>query len=172
MSKKIVANKTYTSLLQKIVQEIGATKVTVARVINTELIQLYRTIGKMISEKQRQQGWGESVIEKLATDIAKRTGHAQGFSPRNLWLMKQFYEEYQTPQFLQQLVAELKLQQAVAVLKPAQVLGLVPWGHHLLLMQKTPKNEERIYYLTQAIINGWSRNVLLNQVKAGLSHYF
>lgn len=166
MSKKIIPDKYYKSTLQKIVEEIGNTKISVARVINKELTQLYWTIGQIISERQATQGWGESVIEKLAADIAKHTGQAQGFSPRNLWFMKQFFEEYQDTQFLKQLVSELKLKQPVSELKHLLVLGLVPWGHHILLMQKTPKTAERIYYLTQAITTGWSRNVLLNQINA------
>lgn len=166
MSKKLLSDKYYTSTLQKIVEEISNTKVSVARVINTELTQLYYTIGQIISEKQAALGWGKMVIEKLAVDIAKHTANTTGFSPRNLWFMKQFYEEYQDAEFLKQLVSELKLKQPVSVLKHRQVLGLLPWGHHILLMQKTTKNNERIYYLTQSIIAGWSRNVLLNQVKA------
>ncbi len=166
MSKKLIADKYYKPTLLKIVEEISNTKVSVARVINSELTQLYWTIGKIISEKQTQLGWGEGVIEKLAADIAKHTGHIQGFSPRNLWFMKQFYDEYHDSEFLKQLVSELKLKQPVSELKNAPLLSLVPWGHHILLMQKTPKNQERIYYLTQAITNGWSRNILLNQIKA------
>jgi hypothetical protein len=63
----------------------------------------------MISEKQKEQGWGKNVIEKLAIDIKKNTGSITGFSPRNLWLMKQFYEEYHDREFLKQLVSVLKM---------------------------------------------------------------
>lgn len=167
MIKKTLTDTTYTSFLQKIIEEIGDAKVTVARVVNSELTRLYWTIGKMISEKQREQGWGKSIIEKLSADIGKNTGATKGFSPRNLWFMKQFYEEYHDMEFLKQLVSALKLKQAVSVLKgESHALGLLPWGHHILLMQKTQKNDERIYYISTAISSGWSRNVLLNQVKA------
>lgn len=59
----------------------------------------------------------ESVIEKLAIDLEKNSRAAKGFSTRNLWFMKQFYEEYNGREFLKQLVSELKLKQTVSVLK-------------------------------------------------------
>lgn len=117
--------------------------------------------------EQKDQGWGKSIIEKLALDIKKNTGSVSGFSPRNLWFMKQFYEEYQDKKFLKQLVSDLKLKQPFSVLKNEfKILQLLPWGHHILLMQKTRKDHERIYYMQTSIECGWSRNVLLNQIKS------
>lgn len=167
MIRKTLPDSTYASFLKDIIKKISETKITVARVINSELTKLYWTIGEMISEKQKEQGWGKNVIEKLAIDIKKNTGSVTGFSPHNLWFMKQFYEEYHDREFLKQLVSELKLKQPVSVLKNGfQVLELLPWGHHILLMQKTKKDRKRIYYLLASIECGWSRSVLLNQIKA------
>jgi predicted nuclease of restriction endonuclease-like (RecB) superfamily len=99
-------------------------------------------------------------------DIKKELGVAEGFSPRNLWFMRQFYEEYNDNEFLKQLVSELKVKQIVSELDESMTLGLLPWGHHILLMQKTTKSAERIYYICTSIQAGWSRKVLLNQLKA------
>jgi predicted nuclease of restriction endonuclease-like (RecB) superfamily len=52
-------------------------------------------------------------------------------------------------QFLQQLVAE------------------IPWGHHLLILNKLGESAARLFYLRATAQFGWSRNVLLNQIKAG-----
>jgi len=65
----------------------------------------------------------------------------------------------------QQPVAKLeneKLQQLVA-----ELLAAVPWGHHLLIFNKTESPAARLYYLCATAQLGWSRNVLLNQIKAG-----
>ena len=72
-----------------------------------------------------------------------------GFSPRNLWNMKQFYDTFSA--------SDQKLQQLVAVL---------PWGHNVLLMNKLSSQEEILYYANEAVKLGWSRNVLLNYIKA------
>ena len=43
----------------------------------------------------------------------------------------------------------------------------VPWGHHVELMKKVKAPAARLYYLRATAQLGWSRNVLLNQIKAG-----
>lgn len=70
------------------------------------------------------------------------------FSARNLWNIKRFYEEYKD---------EPKLQQAVAE---------IPWGQNLLIMEKVADFAARRYYIHATAEMGWSRNVLLNQIKA------
>ena len=47
------------------------------------------------------------------------------------------------------------------------LLAEVPWGHHLLILNKLTDPAARLYYLRATAQFGWSRNVLLNQVKAG-----
>jgi hypothetical protein len=62
--------------------------------VNTELIQLYWEIGGEIDRKQREQGWGKSVVEILAKELQKEFPGVQGFSARNLWRMRNFFVEY------------------------------------------------------------------------------
>jgi predicted nuclease of restriction endonuclease-like (RecB) superfamily len=63
--------------------------------------------------------------------------------------MKRFYERYAQ--------ADPKLQRCVAVL---------PWRHILLLLEKTNTDEEVLFYAEKAISLGWSRDILLNYLKA------
>jgi predicted nuclease of restriction endonuclease-like (RecB) superfamily len=105
--------------------------------------------------------------------------------------MRQFFSEYSSAEFLEQVVPELKdpsggfLEQAVpetgrldhaqqnsrplAVLESfvQQVLAPIPWGHHVELLKKIKPPAARLYYLRATAQFGWSRNVLLNQIKAG-----
>ena len=97
---------------------------------------------------EAELGWGKSVVEKLSKDICAEFDGIQGFSPRNIWDMKRFYEQYQGGPILRQLVAE------------------IPWGHNLLILNKITDTKERKYYIQATIDNAWSRNVLLNQIKA------
>ena len=77
--------------------------------VNAELIQLYWEIGEGINRKQREQGWGKSIVEILAKELQKEFPGVQGFSARNLWLMRQFYVEYTQKTILQPLGAELDI---------------------------------------------------------------
>ena len=40
--------------------------------VNSELIALYRDLGRQIVEKQETEGWGNAVVERLAADLADR----------------------------------------------------------------------------------------------------
>jgi len=62
--------------------------------INRDLIGLYWDIGRMIVEMQEKQGWGKSLMERLSRDLRKEFPGGTGFSSRNLWDMKRFYEQY------------------------------------------------------------------------------
>ena len=75
--------------------------------VNTELIQLYWEIGEEIDRKQREQGWGKSVVEILAMELQKEFPGVQGFTARNLWFMRQFYVEYSNSPILKPMVSEL-----------------------------------------------------------------
>jgi len=55
---------------------------------------LYWGIGKELSEKSKQQGWGAKVVEKLAKDIRDFFPDLSGFSSRNLEYMRIFAEAY------------------------------------------------------------------------------
>lgn len=138
----------YLSFLATVKAEIQTARTKTAGVVNRELILLYWKIGEKIVAKQEKSGWGKSVIEKLSKDICAEFDGIRGFSSRNLWDMKRLYEQYCPFPQLRQLVAE------------------IPWGHNLLILNKTKTIEERKYYIQATIENGWSRNVLLNQIKA------
>ena len=63
--------------------------------------------------------------------------------------------------------------QAVAKLKKEpvkwmrQLVSEVPWGHNLLILTKVDNPDARLFYLQATIRFGWTRNVLLNQIKVG-----
>ena len=166
-------DKNYLDFLNSIKDRIVSAHITAARSVNSELISLYWDIGRGIVEKRKELGWGESVVEKLSKDLQKDLPGITGFSARNLWDMKRFFESYSSPEFLRQAVAELGKKeirrQAVAKLSAEfmqQLVIKIPWGHHLFILNKTTDPIERLYYMQATAKFGWSRNVLLNQIKA------
>lgn len=41
----------------------------------------------------------------------------------------------------------------------------IPWGHHLLLMEKIKNTATRSWYMQATLTNGWSRNILQMQIE-------
>ncbi len=143
-----ISDSDYKSLLGELRKSISGARISAARRINESVMQMYWSIGKSISERKMAEGYGAQVINRLSVDLKSEFPN-MGFSARNLWDMKRFYERFSN--------ADEKLRQLVAVL---------PWGHNLLLMNKLSSNDEMLYYAEEAVKLGWSRNVLLNYIKA------
>ncbi len=82
-------------------------------------------------------------------------------------------------QFLEQPVPESSgagiWRQAIAKLEASGdctaflrlLVAEIPWGHNLLILNKFADPAARLWYLRATARLGWSRNVLLNQIKAG-----
>jgi len=138
----------YSEILQAAVNEIKTARATIARQVNIGAIGTYWNLGKLLSEKKIEKGHGAGVVKRLSVDL-KSEFPDMGLSPRNLWNMKRFYERY--------CAADAKLQRCVAVL---------PWRHNLLLLERITDNEEALFYIEKTIENGWTRDILLNHLKA------
>lgn len=184
----------YRQFIESLKSRVTSARISAARRVNHEMIFLYWDIGRGIVEKQKALGWGESVVEMVAADLRQAFPSMSGFSPRNVWNMRRLYEVYSAPEFLSQAVREIgqsgakkilpqpgaelpegeKRRQLVAKLKAdnqrlilQQVAAEIPWGHHLLILDKLTDPGARLWYLRATARFGWSRNVLLNQIKAG-----
>jgi hypothetical protein len=75
--------------------------------VNKILIGLYWSIGRYVSEKVETNGWGKGVVEALSKYIVSENPLITGFSARNIWRMKQFYETYQGNEKLSTLLTEI-----------------------------------------------------------------
>jgi hypothetical protein len=73
---------------------IDAARASAVAAVNTALIDLYWSIGEHISCRVAAAGWGQGTVKTLAEYIQKRRPNARGFSPQNLWRMRQFFETY------------------------------------------------------------------------------
>ncbi|MEI6149724.1 MAG: DUF1016 N-terminal domain-containing protein, partial [bacterium] len=126
---------------------------------NCEMILMYWDIGRMIAERQKREGWGASVIPRLARDIRNDLPEVKGFSERNIKLMTQFHREYPSLGPIgQPSVAQLAVPAEPRVILPQpaakSVLGgngqpivaQLPWAHNVLLMQKVKDLPTRYWY--------------------------
>lgn len=142
----------YAEILLQAVAEIKTARVQIARQVNTAAIGVYWNLGKLLSEKKIEKGYGGGVVNRLSVDL-KVEFPDLGLSPRNLWNMKRFFERYNQ--------SDSKLQRSVAVL---------PWRHNMLLLEKISEDEETFFYAQKSIELGWTRDVLLNYIKADAYH--
>ena len=87
----------YFGLLTDIKSRVQQAQVRAMLSVNAELIHLYWDIGKLIHERQRQEGWGAAVIPRLAKDLHNELPEVKGFSERNIKRMLAFYRAYEDP---------------------------------------------------------------------------
>jgi predicted nuclease of restriction endonuclease-like (RecB) superfamily len=77
------------------------------RAVNRELIDMYWNIGEYVSRRAAEGGWGKGVVKEFSDFIQSRYIGIKGFSPQNIWRMKQFYETYRDSEKLSTLLREI-----------------------------------------------------------------
>ncbi|MEI7636208.1 MAG: PDDEXK nuclease domain-containing protein [Syntrophus sp. (in: bacteria)] len=188
-----IAAPEYRQFIEDLKTRVVSARISAARAVNRELILLYWDIGRGIVEKQQVLGWGDAVVQMVAADLRRAFPEMRGFSVANVWRMRQLHMVYSSetilaqaarelenrsprqgvPLFPGQVVPESKAVQAASeensILAQAvrELAAVVPWGHHVLLLGRIKSPPELLYYLRATAQFGWSRNVLLNQIKAG-----
>lgn len=118
--------------------------------VNTTLIELYWQVGAYLSRKIAAAEWGDGVVEQLAQHLATTQPGLRGFSAKNIWRMRQFYETYSDSPILSALLREL------------------PWTHNLTILSRSKRPEEREFYLKMAVQEKWSSRELERQYNAAL----
>ena len=102
-----IQEQDYKKSLSSIVKKVEDSKHRAVTTVNKLLIELYWFIGQTIMNLQEKSKWGDGVVEKLSTDLRMKYPGMSGFSVRNLWNMKRFYETYLQYEKLQALPAEI-----------------------------------------------------------------
>jgi predicted nuclease of restriction endonuclease-like (RecB) superfamily len=144
---KILTAQAYTRLLTDIKERIRSAQYDALRSVNRELIGLYWDIGGIIVDRQKKEGWGRSVVERLAGDLSKEFPGVQGFSVSGLWRMRGFYIAYAGNPKLAPLVRE------------------IAWTNNLIIIERCKDILEREFYIRMTRKFGWSKNVLIHQIE-------
>ena len=164
----------YTQWLVELKTRYRSAQITAAVKVNAEKLLFNWQLGRDLVVKKAEERWGTGVVEQVSLDLHAEFPNDKGFSTRNLWYMKQWYEFYtREPQFLQRVVAEiqipeLKLQRGVAEIPAA--FACVPWGQHIEIFTKCETIDEAIFYMRETIQKGLTRPNLLNIIRSGLYH--
>ncbi len=162
--------------------------------VNAEQLMFNWELGRDLVLKKAEQRWGSGVVEQVSLDLQAAFPESKGFSTTNLWYMKQWYTFYSgASERLAQLVRELpqkKLQQLggefqvvendnntklyqaggeIGIAFPS-VFAYVPWRHHVEIVAKSKSIEEALFYILKTVEGNWSRDTLVNCIKADLYH--
>ena len=108
----------YDSFLKSLKERVRAAQLRASLAVNRELVLLYWGIGRDILARQKEQGWGAKIIDRLAADLRREFPEVTGFSPRNLKYMRALAEAWPDEPIVQQLAAQ------------------IPWFHNCAILDK------------------------------------
>ena len=134
----------------EVVNLIKKSRFAALRAVNSELINLYWQIGEYIAERIESEGWGKSVVKDLADFIQRTEPTLKGFSPQNLWRMRQFYETYKDLPKLSPLVRE------------------IGWTNNLIILNRCKTEEEKEFYLRLSNRENYSKRELERQIDSSI----
>jgi len=182
--------KSYAAWIVDLKRRYRATQIKAAVAVNSALIEFYWNLGKDIAEKFAEEArYGSRFFEKVSFDMRAEFPNDSGFSPRNIRYCQDFYCLYSVVQILPQVVAKSakgkqaasKMPQVAAkCVRPKAIDGKilqqvvaqlvsVPWGHHRTIIDKCKgERDKALFYVRRTILNGWSRNSLLNWLSTDL----
>jgi predicted nuclease of restriction endonuclease-like (RecB) superfamily len=118
--------------------------------VNVAMIELYWSVGEHISRKISDAEWGDGVVDELAAYLARHQPGLKGFTRRNLFRMRQFYEAYHDHEIVSALLTQL------------------PWTHHLIILGQSKLPEEREFYMRMTVREKWSSRELERQFRTAL----
>jgi predicted nuclease of restriction endonuclease-like (RecB) superfamily len=131
-----------------ITELIAQAKQRAFQAANQELVDLYWSIGEYLYQQVQSNSWGMSIVKELSVYIQRREPNIKGFSPQNLWRMKQFFETYRNYPLLSPLVR------------------VIPWTHHTLIFSNSNSPEEREFYLRLTLKERLSKRDLERQIES------
>jgi predicted nuclease of restriction endonuclease-like (RecB) superfamily len=140
----------YLGFIKDIKERILKTRLKTVVDANSAMILLYWEIGNAILQRQKNEGWGTKVIDRLSYDLKTAFPDMHGFSPRNLKYMRKFAEAWTDFELVQRTVA------------------LIPWRSNITLLDKLTEPELRLWYAKKTIENGFGKDMLVFQIDTQL----
>ena len=162
----------YEHIRTGIVELLKAARSAAARNVNSIMTATYWEIGRRIvvleQGGEQRAGYGEQLIEQLATDLTGQFG--RGFKRTNLWQMRAFYLAWPEAQILQTLSGEFAISISFNDIekRPTSTAALaarfaLPWSAYVRLLS-VKNSEARNFYEAEALRAGWSVRQLDRQI--------
>ena len=192
MSKSItILDKDYKQWLKELSSRYRRSQIKAAVKVNEEMLRFYWELGRDIVEMKAESRWGSGFMKNLSRDLKADNPDSTCFSQTNLLYMKNFYLLYQpytdtackfveqtSPQAVEKtkkVITQQVVEHTEGVITQQVVeqiqndLFSVPWGHHVRIIDKCKDDSNKaLFFVHQTVINGWSRNLLLNFLSTDL----
>lgn len=137
----------YSDFISKLKIQIASQRIRTFLNANNDMIQLYWHIGTAILLKQRSDGWGAKVIDRMSYDLKVAFPEMSGFSPRNLKYMRKFAEAWPDFEIVQRTVAQ------------------IPWRSNITLLDKLKDPALRLWYAHKVLELGIGKDMLVFQIE-------
>ena len=135
-SNQSIITPALTGIVAEIKTVLDSARRNVARQVNSELLNAYWNIGRIISEYEQTEperaDYGKQTLKELAKVLTAEFG--KGFSRANLQNMRAFYLTYKKCQTLS---------------------GTLSWSHYCELLSISDA-DKRSFYEKEAVNAGWS----------------
>ncbi len=180
------ANKTYLQFVQDIKQQILQSRYQAARLVNRELLLLYYSVGKGLSQKIAAAKWGSKVLENISADLQKELPGLRGFSVQNLKKMRIVYEFFGS--LLEPPIGSTVSNQSVIepgkkirsksstvsnqIINPevTELFFQLGFSHLFLLAISAKNTQELLFYMQQAVQHRWSFRLLQHHIQSKFYH--
>ena len=186
----VSGNKQYLLWIESVKSRYRQSQIKAHLQVNAAVLEFNWCLGRDISEIMRTRIWGSGVVNQVSLDLKAAFPEAQGFSKDNLYRMAQFYRFYsEQKEIVAQVVRQLQpienktntiVAQVVPQIKDSleinvdsvpvepfpYFLGMVPWGHHIEILQNCKDVKEAVFYVERTIQNNWSRAMLSHAIAA------
>lgn len=129
---------------------IQKAKQKVYKQANIAVMEHYWDLGRYITNKTTKENWGKGVVKNLAEYIKKEDPTLKGYSDKNLWRMKQFYQTYNENEKLSTLWRQLN------------------WSNNRTIFSRCKTEEEQEFYLNFTLKEGWGNRELERQISSSL----
>ncbi len=184
-------NDKYLEAVKTIKTAILKSQNRAAKQTNTEMLSLYYGIGGYVSANSRKGTWGTGAIDEISSRLREEMPGLRGFSPRNLKMMRQFFEAWQP--YLQTSVSYLLENNSAATaaeleMQPESILfaekrqptaaefsldefASIGFTHHMEILGKTNNLDERLFYIRECANGHWSKTALRARLKEDLYNH-
>lgn len=168
-SELLILDSDYLDWVKELSARYRKSQIKAAVKVNQEMLRFYWELGKDIVKLNAENKYGSNFYTVISTDLKRLVPNASGLSPSNIRYAKRFFELYSSTYTNFQQLAEKSETNLSLSEKMLTDLFSVPWGHHMLLIDKCSDNTQKaLFFVHQTVENGWSRATLLNFLSSDL----